>query len=82
MQEKPNSATLNDFEAKTSSWSQGLPSLPPGYNKDAQTEGTQWSILLSRLEDICTPSNSNKPALEQDLNENIFSLAASSNLSN
>ena len=36
----------------------------------------------SRLEDICAPSNSNKPAWEQDLNENISSLAASNKSSN
>ena len=31
----------------------------------------------SRLDDICAPSNSNKPAWEQDLNENISSLSVS-----
>merc|ERR1719436_483477 len=36
----------------------------------------------SRLDDICAPSNSNKPAWEQDLNENISSLAATKKTSN
>ena len=41
-----------------------------------------WGSSKSRLDDICAPSNSNKPAWEQDLNENISSLAATKKTSN
>ena len=47
-----------------------------------EKEDLGWGSSKSRLEDICAPSNSNKPAWEQDLNENISSLAASNKSSN
>jgi len=42
-----------------------------------EKEDLGWGSSKSRLDDICAPSNSSKPAWEQDLNENISSLAAS-----
>ena len=42
-----------------------------------EKEDLGWGSSKSRLDDICAPSNSNKSAWEQDLNENISSLAVS-----
>ena len=42
-----------------------------------EKEDLGWGSSKSRLDDICAPSNSSKPAWEQDLNENISSMAAS-----
>ena len=49
-----------------------------------EKEDLGWGNSKSRLDDICAPSNnsSSKSAWEQDLNENISSLAASSKSSN
>ena len=49
-----------------------------------EKEDLGWGTSKSRLDDICAPSNnsSSKSAWEQDLNENISSLAASSKSSN
>ena len=47
-----------------------------------EKEDLGWGSSKSRLDDICAPSNSNKPAWEQDLNENISSLAATKKTSN
>merc|ERR1719495_3033760 len=44
--------------------------------KDEVTSG--WSRGGSRLDEICAPSNSNKSAWEQDLNENIAKSASKS----
>jgi len=70
VQEEPNSAKRAQYQSST---------------KDTffddfevvEKEDLGWGSSKSRLDDICAPSNSNKPAWEQDLNENISSLSVS-----
>jgi len=70
VQEEPNSARKAQYHSSTKD----------NFFDDfevVEKEDLGWGSSKSRLEDICAPSNTNKPAWEQDLNENISSLAAS-----
>merc|ERR1719189_1746328 len=72
VQEEPNSAKKAQYHSSTKD----------NFFDDfevVEKEDLGWgsSSSKSRLDDICAPSNSSKPAWEQDLNENISSMAAS-----
>merc|ERR1719445_2132096 len=75
VQEEPNSAKKAQYHSSTKD----------NFFDDfevVEKEDLGWVSSKSRLDDICAPSNSNKPAWEQDLNENISSLAATKKTSN
>merc|ERR1712062_92381 len=75
VQEEPNSAKKAQYHSSTKD----------NFFDDfevVEKEDLGWGSCKSRLDDICAPSNSNKPAWEQDLNENISSLAATKKTSN